>query len=133
MVTFAAFRISNPMKHLIAAGLLCCTLSANAQTDASAVQYSSEKHFKNVRQLTFGGDNAEAYFGFDNSHITFQRTNAKDGIPCDRIYYGDIREKEWKKDGYRVVSTGKGRTTCAYLLPDRKHLLYATTHLTGGD
>src|SRR3954471_7505728 len=77
------------------------------QNQSTSVQYPSEKHFKNVRQLTFGGDNAEAYFGFDNNHISFQRTSPKDGIPCDRIYYGDVREKEWAKDSYRLVSTGK--------------------------
>ncbi len=98
-----------------------------AQTSESLI-YPEEKHFKNMRQLTFGGDNAEAYFGFDNKHITFQRTDAKDGVPCDQIFYGPIPKKG--KLDYKLVSTGKGRTTCAYLMPDMKHLLYASTHLS---
>jgi TolB protein len=111
----------------LAASLLVSSF-AKAQ-DAKALAYPDEKHFKNVRQLTFGGDNAEAYFGFDNEHITFQYTNAKAGVPCDQIYYGAIPKSAKKEFKPVRVSTGKGRTTCAYLMPDRKHLLYASTHL----
>jgi len=93
--------------------------------------YPDEKHFKNVKQLTFGGDNAEAYFGFDNNHIVFQRTNTKEGLKCDQIFFGKLPGKN-KKFDYKLVSTGKGRTTCAYIMPDRAHVLYASTHL-GGD
>lgn len=120
------------MLRIIAAIFLCGAISANAQNPDS-LRYSSEKHFRNIRQLTFGGDNAEAYFGFDNEHITFQRTSPKDGIACDQIFYGDVRSGHWNKAGYKLVSTGKGRTTCSFLMPDGKHLLYATTHLSGGD
>ena len=91
--------------------------------------YPDEKHFKNLRQLTTGGDNAEAYFGFDNEHITFQRQNPAEGIMCDRIFYGSIPKSADEKFNYKLVSTGKGRTTCAYLMPDKKHFLYASTHL----
>jgi len=56
--------------------------------------YPDEKHFKNLRQLTTGGDNAEAYFGFDNEHITFQRTNPAEGLQCDQIFYGAIPSKK---------------------------------------
>src|SRR5271170_4291334 len=61
-----------------------------AESGHASLIYSDEKHFKNMRQLTFGGDNAEAYFGFDNEHITFQRQNPKEGVMCDQIYYGAI-------------------------------------------
>lgn len=94
-----------------------------------ALTYPDEKHFKNIRQLTFGGDNAEAYFGFDNEHIIFQRTNAKEGLMCDQIFYGKLPSKADEKFDYKMVSTGKGRTTCAYLMPDKKHVLYSSTHL----
>jgi len=90
--------------------------------------YPDEKHFKNMRQLTNGGDNAEAYFGFDNEHITFQHRNISGGPMCDQIYYGTLPKGNEKFD-YKLVSTGKGRTTCAYLMPDHKHFLYASTHL----
>ena len=108
---------------LLALSLL--TFKAVAQ-DAS-LHYADEKHFKNIQQLTNGGDNAEAYFGFDNEHISFQRTNAKEGLTCDQIFFGTI-PKPGDKFQYNMVSTGKGRTTCAYIMPDKKHVLYASTH-----
>src|SRR5438045_951375 len=106
---------------------LLSPFAGKAQNDKK-LAYPDEKHFKNLTQLTVGGDNAEAYFGFDNEHITFQRTNPKEGISCDQIFYGSI-PKGNDKFTYKRVSTGKGRTTCAYLMPDHKHLLYASTHL----
>jgi Tol biopolymer transport system component len=92
------------------------------------LQYGDEKHFKNIQQLTFGGDNAEAYFSFDGKAIVFQRTNPKEGLTCDQIFYGWLPKKgqEFK---YNRVSTGLGRTTCAYMMPDGKYLVYASTHL----
>jgi Tol biopolymer transport system component len=111
------------------AAILVSTGIIHAQETKSLIN-PDEKHFKNMRQLTFGGDNAEAYFGFDNEHITFQRTDAKDGVPCDQIFYGAIPSSDKKKFNYKLVSTGKGRTTCAYLMPDKKHFLYASTHMS---
>lgn len=109
-----------------------CSLAATAQKQQKdPLVYGDEKHFKNIRQLTFGGDNAEAYFGYDNDHIVFQRTNKKEGLECDQIFYGKIPKKAGKKFEYKLVSTGKGRTTCAYLMPDMKHVVYASTHLGG--
>lgn len=84
-----------------------------------------EKHFRNVRQLTFGGENAEAYFSFDNRWLSFQTT--RDAIECDQIF---VMGTDGSK--LRRVSTGKGRTTCAYYLPGGRKVLYASTHL-GGD
>jgi Tol biopolymer transport system component len=85
-----------------------------------------ERHLQNLRQLTFGGENAEAYFSFDGAQLIFQSTGG--GYPCDQIYTMDL-------DGANVrrVSTGKGRTTCSYFLPDGKHFIYSSTHLAGDD
>ena len=104
-------------------GLFCFfPLMVNAQSRNLAPQ-PGEKHFKNMRQLTTGGDNAEAYFGFDNEHITFQRRNPAEGVMCDQIFYGALPKSGKDKFEYKLVSTGKGRTTCAYLMPDHKHFL----------
>jgi Tol biopolymer transport system component len=119
------------MQRLLTALLLFGSLNCVAQSKSDTLRYPSEKHFKNIRQLTFGGDNAEAYFGFDNKHVSFQRTAPKAGIPCDQIFYGNVDSKDSFK--YELVSTGKGRTTCAYLMPDKKHVLYATTHLASAE
>ena len=54
-------------------------------TTNDTIHYPDETHFKNIQQLTFGGDNAEAYWSFDGKYIIFQRTNAKEGLPCDQL------------------------------------------------
>ena len=96
-------------------------------------QNSESKHLKNIRQLSFGGDNAEAYFSFDGKYLSCQVTNKKWDVPCDQIYDFNI-EKAANDSTYRpqLISTGKGRTTCSYYLKNSKQILYASTHL-GGD
>src|SRR5215216_2587494 len=94
---------------------------------ADTLHYPSETHFRNVRQLTFGADNAEAYWSYDGKYIVFQRTAPKNGVPCDQIYMGKIPE-QGKPFEYKLVSTGKGRTTCAFFTRDNKHIIYASTH-----
>lgn len=90
--------------------------------------FSEEKHFKNIRQVTFGGDNAEAYWSFDDSKLVFQ-SNYKDwGVECDQMFLMNF-DDNFKSTKPKMVSTGKGRTTCSYFLPDGKHILYASTHL----
>lgn len=96
------------------------------------VHYPDEHHFRNIRQLTFGGDNAEAYFSFDGKWIVFQKTNPKEGILCDQIYAGKV-PSPGEKFEYKLISTGKGRTTCAAFMKDGKHILYASTHLGSED
>jgi len=95
----------------------------SAQTQEKPV----EKHLSNIRQLTFGGDNAEAYFSFDNSKLCLQVTNPTQSIPCDQIYMIDLNDKA-EKPALNRISNGKGRTTCAYFLPGNKEILYASTH-----
>ena len=98
-------------------------------TPSDTIQYPEETHFKNVRQLTFGGDNAEAYWSYDSKYIVFQRTNPKEGIKCDRIFIGKVPEKPGDKFVFTPVSSGKGRTTCPFFTKDGKHIIYASTHL----
>ena len=90
--------------------------------------FESEKHFANMQQLTFGGDNAEAYFSFDGKWIIFQKTFAKEGISCDQIYVGKV-PNPGEKFEYKRISNGKGRTTCGAFLKDGKHVVFASTHL----
>ena len=92
------------------------------------LHYPEEKHFKNLQQLTFGGDNAEAYFSFDSKWIIFQRTNPKEGIMCDEMFIGKV-PKYGEKFIYKKISSGKGRVTCGAIMKDGKHIIYASTHL----
>jgi TolB protein len=100
---------------------------------ADTVQFPGETHFANVQQLTFGGDNAEAYFSFDDKYLIFQKTNPKEGIACDQIWMGKVPTQPGEKFEPKLVSTGTGRTTCAYFFPDGKHILYGSTHLASKD
>ncbi|MER3464545.1 MAG: hypothetical protein C4329_09205 [Chitinophagaceae bacterium] len=94
---------------------------------ADSIQYPEEKHFKNVQQLTFGADNAEAYWSYDGEWLVFQRTAPKEGLPCDQIFIGKV-PKRGEPFTYKMVSTGKGRTTCGFFTKDNKHIIYASTH-----
>jgi Tol biopolymer transport system component len=85
-----------------------------------------EKHLRNIRQLTFGGENAEAYFSFDGKKLILQST--REGHDCDQIYTMNIDGSD-----VRMVSTGKGRTTCSYFFRDPKRILYSSTHLASND
>lgn len=92
-----------------------------------------EKHLSNLKQLTFGGDNAEAYFSFNNKMITFQATNKNWNAPCDQIYTFNLSDGNMKDEAANLVSTGKGRTTCSYFLSGDTTLLYASTHAGNAD
>jgi TolB protein len=94
---------------------------------ADPLRYEQEKHLKNVKQLTFGGDNAEAYFSFDNKLLTLQVTNADWGTSCDQIFFMPVTGTNGQKPP--MVSTGKGKTTCSYFMPGNQQILYASTHL----
>ena len=122
LLVAAAFVISAYNTSKFKPGLL-------AVAKADTIQFPGETHFANVQQLTFGGDNAEAYFSFDGKYIVFQKTNPKEGINCDQIWMGKLPTTTGGKFEPRLVSTGTGRTTCAYFFPDGKHILYASTHL----
>ncbi|MFN8207312.1 MAG: hypothetical protein U0T82_07880 [Bacteroidales bacterium] len=93
---------------------------------------AQEPHLSNLRQLTHGGDNAEAYFSFDGKYLSFQSNNKGWGLSCDQIFNMNIAEAA-TDSLYRpaLISTGKGRTTCSFYYPDGKHILYASTHAGG--
>ena len=90
--------------------------------------YPEEIHFKSLRQVTFGGDNAEAYWSFDDKQIVFQSNNTNWNVSCDQMFLMDA-DASFRDKMPPMISTGKGRTTCAYFLPDNKHIIYASTHL----
>lgn len=81
-----------------------------------------------MRQVTFGGDNAEAYWRFDDSKLIFQSNFKNWGVNCDQMFLMNADEN-FKDKQPPMISTGKGRTTCSYFLPDGKHIVYASTHL----
>ncbi|VDM54018.1 unnamed protein product [Angiostrongylus costaricensis] len=88
------------------------------------VHFNGERHFKNVKQLTFGGQNAEGYFSYDDSKLTLQATGY--GTDCDQIYELDL-DVDPRAQFMRRVSTGLGSTTCSFFFNERSndHRLYA--------
>ncbi len=89
-------------------------LAAHAQT----------QHLANIRQLTFGGQNAEAYWSPEGRRLIFQSTRPP--YACDQMFVMNADGSD-----VHLVSTGKGRTTCGYFLRDGKHIVYASTHQAG--
>lgn len=85
-----------------------------------------EGHLRNVRQLTFGGDNAEAYWAFGGQRLIYQ-TN-KPPYKCDQIEIMPATAGGVSSSQSKLVSTGKGRTTCAYFLKGDKEIIYSSTH-----
>ena len=96
-----------------------------------------ERHLANIRQLTFGRQNAEAYFSFDGSKLIFQSTNnwmkgtfaealapADASLGCYQMYVMDLETGQ-----IRMVSTGVGVTTCGYFFPGDRRVLFSSTHL----
>jgi Tol biopolymer transport system component len=85
---------------------------------------SGETRLANIRQLTFGGQNAEAYFSSDGTRLIYQATT--DGLRCDQQFV-------MSTDGSsrRMVSTGRGKTTCGYFYDRDRRILYSSTHLAG--
>jgi Tol biopolymer transport system component len=103
------------------------TAETETATNTDTLRYEQEKNIANLKQLTFGGDNAEAYFSFDNTQLVFQASNDKWGAECDQIFAMSVNG--YTGDQPPLLSTGKGRTTCSYFMPGDKEILYASTHL----
>lgn len=120
-------------KHHLLFGILpllaiSCAPRATVKSWHTVEPGANEKHFKNIRQLTWGGDNAEAYWSFDGKSLTFQSNYAAWGLECDQIFSAPL--EAFADSGYKpqIISTGAGRTTCSYFMPDGKHVLFASTH-----
>ncbi len=94
------------------------------------LRFKGENHLRNIRQLTFGGNNAEAYWSFDSKKLVFQSDwDSINSQGCDQIFILNADgSKLNSNDKYKLVSTGKGRTTCSYFLKGDQKIIYASTH-----
>lgn len=100
----------------------------NSAPESEPIHFAQEKHLKNVRQMTYGGNNAEAYWNFRGDQLIFQSDNKNWTAGCDQIFILDTK-LEADSTKRKRISTGKGRTTCSFFMPDGKSILYASTHL----
>lgn len=100
--------------------------SSDHATPAAArvVDSAAEPRLRNVRQITFGGENAEAYWSADGRRLILQ--SKRDGYGCDQQYVMDA-------DGSspRRISTGTGKTTCGYFYDGDRRVLFGSTHAAG--
>jgi TolB protein len=106
--------------------------SKNYDPSKDSLRFEGETHLRNIKQLTFGGNNAEAYWSFDSRQLIFQSDWAEiNKHGCDQIYKMNADGKPVSAGKqYELVSTGKGRTTCSYFLKDGR-IIYASTHKAG--
>ena len=103
------------------------SLFARAQDPLlQSAEKSLEKHLRNLKQLTFGGQNAEAYSSSDSTKLIFQSTRPP--FACDQIFSMNIDGSDVK-----LLNSGKGRTTCGFFFPDGRRFIYASTHLGGNN
>jgi len=107
-------------------GVWGLTSQAQQSPPVSQSPHPQERHFRNLRQITLDGENAEAYFSADDRWLSFQR-HVGGPETCDQIYLMEMATGQM-----RQVSTGRGRTTCGYVFPGNNRFLYSSTHL-GGD
>lgn len=110
------------MKILIPLFALALLISTTPRAQSDNLLLPNEKHLRNIKQLTFGGENAEAYFSADGRQLIFQAT--REGRDCDQIYTMNVDGTNLK-----MISSGDGRTTCSYFFPGSKRVVYSSTHL----
>ena len=94
---------------------------AASTAEGPGPQRMPERHLRNIKRLTFGGQNAEAYFSHDGQRIIFQST--RDGRGCDQQYVMNVDGSD-----VRRVSTGQGKTTCGYFFAGDDRIFFASTH-----
>src|SRR5919106_6327543 len=123
-----SFRPAATLAFITACATPPATAPVEASREVAAVATApGEVRLSNLRQLTFGGENAEAYWSFDGHRLVFQARHEGEG--CDRIYQMDPLSE---RSAPELVSSGKGATTCAFFLPGDEEVIYASTH-QGGD
>jgi Tol biopolymer transport system component len=123
------------VKRLVVAVLFCVALGLAVRAQVSGEEKPTPSpillpeetlHLKNARQLTFGGQNAEAYFSADDKTLIFQHQGQ--GVPCDQIYTMPVGKLGDPPATPKLVSTGQGRTTCSYMFPSGERILFSSTH-----
>lgn len=104
-------------------GLIGWSSAVSGGDGGEGLGHPQESHLSEIRQLTFGGENAEAYWSPDGRELVFQST--RDPYDCDQIFRLPVDDPQ----EFSLVSTGIGRTTCAYFSADGGRIVYSSTHL----
>ena len=110
----------------VASGTTAQNTAADARLDSTGEvnvdSHQERKFLDGVRQLTFEGRRAgEGYFGRDGNRLVFQ-SEREPGNPFFQIYLMDLETGDTRR-----VSPGHGKTTCAWIFPDSRRVLFAST------
>jgi TolB protein len=124
-MTNSTMNILPVLPAFVSLGIAVSILAVRAQEPIPSQRAEAQEiHLKNLKQITFGGQNAEAYFSYAGSKIIFQSTRPP--FDCDQIFSMNVDGSDVK-----LLNSGKGRTTCGFFFPDGKRIIYASTHLAG--
>lgn len=121
-------RTGSPISGSVMVGAILLLGSAvwvRAEDHLDDLRHPQETHLSEIRQLTFGGENAEAYWSPDGRELIFQSTRHPYG--CDQIFRLSVDDPK----NPSLVSTGSGRTTCGYFSADGRRAIYSSTHIAG--
>ena len=113
-----------PFLALLGPSLVAACAPATGAGPASSTFVApepGERHLRNIRQLTFGGNNAESYFSRSGKQLIFQRQE-RVNAGCDQEYLMNI-----DGSGMRRISNGQGRTTCGFFYANDSRVLYSST------
>ncbi len=117
--------MSSPLRSILFLSVVsCATVPATSESPAPPTLLTEESHLSGLKQLSFGGENAEAYWSFDGRSLSLQARHEGEG--CDRIYTLGLDQP-----GPKLLSSGKGATTCSHYMPGNNEVIYASTHLGG--
>ncbi len=111
---------------IISLAIIFVGCSSRKPSTAPAGSAMTDRHMKNVTQLTFDGDNGEAYFSWDGRKLIFQ--SSRGGYSCDKIWTMNIDGKD-----LRMVSPDHGANTCSFFFPGDKTIVFASTSHIPGD
>lgn len=116
------------MKIIITLLSITLLFLSSCQINTSVKQGEStfvERHMKNIVQLTFDGDNGEAYFSPDGRRLIWQSN--REGYACDKIWIMNIDGSD-----KHMVSPNHGAHTCSFFFPDNRRIVFSSTsHLPG--
>ncbi len=124
----------HPFLFLFPTLVLSCAESAPSNvttdevTEEATLIHPLEKNFKSLRQLSNGGDIAEAYWSFDGTRLVFQANVPDWGDACDQIFVMNPFEKDLMDGPSQKISIHGGRTTCSYFMPGDSTVIFASTH-----
>jgi TolB protein len=114
-------RVSSTLKTAVALGMVLGCARSGSSSEVTVAPEPGEVHVRNIRQITFGGNNAESYFSRSGKQLIFQRQEAVNA-GCDQQYIVNL-----DGSGLRRVSNGLGRTTCGYFYDDDRRIFYSST------